>query len=204
MKQEGYIYIGEHCDVLGRDLNINDKKIGKTLTPSEREYSLNHTKSPIGYRIIDVYHVDDMSTVERMLHSILDSRKTVGEWFRDDDDTLISEFNSFMKIYGAKSVSMKNITIPSITIIKEKDTRLKDLADKFKKETVLIRKYKGVEYEVILDTEGNLLFNNDKFDTPNKFYNRGIIKYVTGSNGNSGTNQLSQFIVKETGERLED
>jgi hypothetical protein len=203
--KEGYIYLGEHYDVLGRELNISDKKIGKSITPVTREYSLNRTKSPVGYRIIDVYKVDDMDRVERMLHNILDGRRTHGEWFKDEEDTLTSEFNSFMNTYGATRTSTQELSKESPMLMeREVDSRLKDLANRFGVETILIRKYKGVEYEVLIDTDGYLIFNNEKFDTPNKFYNRGLVKYVTGVNGISGTNQLSQFIVKDTGERLRD
>ncbi len=201
----GYIYLGEHYDVLGRELSISDKKIGKSITPVTREYSLNRTKSPVGYRIIDVYHVDDMDKVERMLHNILDSRRTHGEWFTDEGDTLTGEFNSFMITYGATKTSIEEISKENnISTEKQVDNRLKELAEKLGKDTILIRKYKGVEYEVILNTEGYLLFNDEKFITPNTFYNRGLVKLVTGENGNSGTNQLSQFIVKDSGERLQD
>jgi hypothetical protein len=203
--KEGYIYLGEHYDVLGRELNISDKKIGKSITPVTREYSLNRTKSPVGYRIIDVYKVDDMDRVERMLHNILDGRRTHGEWFKDEEDTLTSEFNSFMNTYGATRTSTEELVKENQSQMeREADTRLKDLADRFGVDTILIRKYKGVDYEVLLNIDGYLIFNNQKFDTPNKFYNRGLVRYVTGVNGGSGTNQLSQFVVKDTGERLQD
>ena len=45
---EGYIYLGELYDVLGRELSIGDKKIGLSAQPLNREYQLNRTKSPIG------------------------------------------------------------------------------------------------------------------------------------------------------------
>ena len=64
---EGYIYLGQYYDVLGRELNLSDKKIGLSIDPVGREYQLNRTKSPIGYSIIAVYKVDDMNKVERML-----------------------------------------------------------------------------------------------------------------------------------------
>ena len=38
----------------------------------------------------------------------------------------------------------------------------------------------------------------------NKLYNNGIVKFVNGKKGGSGTNGLSQFTIKETGERLKD
>jgi len=44
----------------------------------------------------------------------------------------------------------------------------------------------------------------ETFDTPNKFYNGGLLKYITGKRGNSGTNQVTQFKVKETKEPLKE
>jgi len=203
--KEGYIYLGEHYDIMGRELNISDKKIGKSIDPITREYSLNRTKSPIGYRIINVYRVDNMDKVERMLHSILDSRRTHGEWFKDDEDTLTGEFNSFMIHYGAELSNTVEITKENKSLSDgEVDDRLQLLATKFGVDTPLIRTYKGIDYEVILNKDGYLVFDNKQYDTPNKLYNTGIVKYATGQNGHSGTNQLSQFKIKETGERLKD
>ena len=198
---EGYVYLGELYDVMGRTMDINDKKIGISVNPIQRENQLNRTKSPVGYKVVAAYKVDNMNKVEKMLHSILDSRRSHGEWFRDDEDTLTGEFINFMNAYGAEVYD----------IIEEKelrdvevDTRLLDIATKQGKDTALIRKYKGVEYEVRLDTKGLLHFNGEVFDTPNKLYNNGIVKFVKGKKGNSGTNNMSQFIIQETGERLKD
>lgn len=197
---EGYIYLGEHYDVMGREITITDKKIGLSVNPISRENQLNRTKSPIGYRIISAYKVDNMNKVEKMLHAILDSRRVYGEWFKDDEDTLTSEFINFMNAYGAE---FYNIEEDKISLNEPEDTRLIDLAKKFNKNTTLIRRYKGVDYELTLDTQGILHFNGEIFNTPNKAYNNGIVKYANGKRGNSGTNNLSQFIIKETGERLQ-
>jgi hypothetical protein len=198
---EGYVYLGEHYDVLGREIAISDKKIGLSVNPISRENQLNRTKSPIGYRIISVYKVEDMNKVEKMLHSILDSRRVYGEWFRDDEDTLTSEFINFMVAYGGEYYNMDE---EKEMLVQTEDLRLVNLSKEFGKDTVLVRTYKGIDYELVLDTKGLLHFNGEVFDTPNKAYNNGIVKYVNGKRGNSGTNHLSQFIVKDTGNRLQD
>ena len=202
LNMEGYIYLGELFDVMGRTLNIADKKIGLSIDPVYRENSLNRTKSPIGYRILTCYKVDDMNRVERMLHAILDSRRTEGEWFKDDEDTLTGEFTNFMILYGATKLDLQELKESQTS--QTQDNRLVDLANKFGKDTVLSRSYLGQIYEVILDTKGKLNFMGEKFDTPNTLYNNGIVKYIKGKKGGSGTNNLSQFVVKETGERLKD
>ena len=199
---EGYIYLGELFDVMGRTLNIADKKIGLSIDPVYRENSLNRTKSPIGYRILTCYKVDNMNRVEKMLHAILDSRRTEGEWFKDDEDTLTGEFTNFMILYGATRQDIQELKESQTT--QAQDNRLVELANKFGKDIVLSRTYLGQIYEVILDTKGKLNFMGEKFDTPNTLYNNGIVKYVKGKKGASGTNNLSQFVVKETGERLKD
>lgn len=197
---EGYVYLGEHYDVLGRDISITDKKIGLSINPVSRENQLNRTKSPIGYRIISVYKVDDMDKVEKMLHAILDSRRVYGEWFKDGEDTLTSEFINFMVAYGGE---VFNIEETKSLLLEPEDTRLVDFMKDKTKNITLVRRYKGVDYEVNLDTKGLLHFNGEIFNTPNKLYNNGIVKLTNGKCGSSGTNQLSQFKIKETGERLE-
>jgi hypothetical protein len=199
---EGYIYLGEHYDVLNREIGISDKKIGLSTNPINREQSLTKTKSPIRYRIVAVYKVDDMSRVEKMLHSILDSRRVFGEWFKDDDDTLEGDFVNFMNAYGAEVYNLEEVKMEQIIL--KTDNRLKDVVEKHGAPLNLIRKYLGVEYDVLLDERGLLHFNGNVFDTPNKLYNNGIVLHVKKKRGGSGTNNLSQFKIKETGERLVD
>jgi len=196
-----YVYLGQMYDVLGRELNNTDKKIGFSEVPLTRQNSLNRTKSPIGYEIVLLFEVDNMRKVEKMLHAILDSRRVYGEWFSDEEDTLTGEFNNFMITYGATPVHVEELK-PETT--EEVDNRLKDLAAKLNEDTVLIRKYKGVDYEVTLRKNGLLEFKGETFDTPNKLYNNGIVKYARGTKGNSGTNNMSQFKIKSTNERLVD
>jgi len=199
---EGYIYLGEHYDVLNREIGISDKKIGLSVNPIGREHSLTKTKSPIRYRIVAVYKVDDMRRVEKMLHSILDSRRVFGEWFRDDDDTLEGDFINFMNAYGAEIYDIEEAKEES-NILKQ-DTRLLEVVKKYGAPLNLTRKYLGVKYDVKLDEKGFLHFKGEAFDTPNKLYNNGIVFHVKKKKGGSGTNNLSQFKIKETGERLVD
>lgn len=200
---EGYLYLGEYYDILNREIGISDKKIGISKNPINREYQLSRTKSPIKYRILSIYKVDSMRRVEKMLHNILDSRRIEGEWFKDDEDTLTGEFIGFMESYGAQRCDMDELK--PVEEPKLKDKRLLAVYNKHandKECLTLIRTYKGIDYEVILDNNGFLIFNDEFFDTPNKLYNNGIVKHVTGKKGGSGTNHMSQFVIKETGERL--
>lgn len=200
--EKGYIYIGEHFDIQEREVGISDKKIGKSKDPVIREKSLSRTKSPIGYRIIEVFYVDNMNKVENLLHAILNSRNTMGEWFIDDDDTLVSEFVKFMSIYGAKRQDIKELKTNKI----ESDKRLQIIGKRYNLPLNLVRTYKGLEYDVILTTDYKLKLvkTGEIFDTPNKIYNNGIVKHYKGVRGNSGTNQIEQFVIKATGERLSE
>jgi hypothetical protein len=202
---EGYIYLGEHFDVLNRSVGISDKKIGLSVNPIGREQQLSRTKSPIKYRILAVYKVDNMNRVEKMLHNILDSRRVEGEWFMDDEDTLTGEFIGFMDAYGAERANMDELKPVESEV--EPDKRLITVYNNHSNEDgyiTLTRRYKGVDYDVILDKRGLLNFKGETFDTPNKLYNNGIVKFVTGKRGGSGTNHMSQFTIKETGERLSE
>lgn len=199
---EGYIYLGEHYDILNREVGISDKKIGLSKDPISREQSLTKTKSPIRYRIVAVYKVDNMRRVEKMLHSILDSRRVFGEWFRDDDDTLEGDFITFMNAYGGEIYNLEEVKLEQNVLMT--DNRLKDVVDKHGAPLNLVRKYLGINYDVLLDERGLLHFNGEVFDTPNKLYNNGIVFHVKKKRGGSGTNNLSQFKIKETGERLID
>ena len=199
---EGYIYLGEHYDVLNREIGISDKKIGLSIDPISRENSLTKTKSPIRYRIVAVYMVDNMRKVEKMLHSILDSRRVFGEWFKDDDDTLEGDFINFMNAYGAEVYNIEEVKTEQNILVT--DNRLKDVVEKHGAPLNLVRKYLGIEYDVVLDERGLLHFAGNVFDTPNKLYNNGIVFHVKKKKGGSGTNNLSQFKIKETGKRLED
>ena len=198
---EGFVYLGEMFDFNGRPIGLTDKKIGRSENCIQRENDLSRTKSPIGYRIISVFKVDDMIKVEKMLHSILDSRRSYGEWFMDEDDTLTGEFVNFMISYGAEKF---DISEEKDKRKLEIDDRLVNLGRSFDSDTILIRTYLGVDYEVLLTREGILRFNGESFDTPNKLYNNGIVKLAKGVKGNSGTNNLSQFKIKSSNERLVD
>jgi hypothetical protein len=109
-----------------------------------------------------------------------------------------------MIAYGGVVYDLKEVKETRDALQSLPDNRLVDLANKFGQDTMLIRTYMGVDYEVLLNTKGMLVFNGEQFDTPNKLYNNGVVKFVKGKRGGSGTNNLSQFKIKETGERLLD
>jgi hypothetical protein len=109
-----------------------------------------------------------------------------------------------MIAYGGTTCDTTELKQSRETVELTPDNRLVDVANNFGQDKMLIRTYMGIDYDVLLNTKGMLVFNGEQFDTPNKLYNNGVVKFVKGKKGNSGTNNLSQFKIKETGERLVD
>jgi Asp-tRNA(Asn)/Glu-tRNA(Gln) amidotransferase A subunit family amidase len=100
MKKEtdkSYLYIGQLTDVHGRELGINDKKIGITTQHDHRvrEMQLSKTKMPISVAIVKLYEFVGNKTAELIekgiFHNLLVDRNTSGEWFDDDDDDCITK-----------------------------------------------------------------------------------------------------------------
>lgn len=100
----GYIYVGGYFHCSGKPVPL-DKKVGKSINPPAREQALNSTKFTIGYAMLRSWQVDSMSKVEKMLHRILPDRLN-GEFFDDDEDTLLERVSGFMEVYGATLVSL--------------------------------------------------------------------------------------------------
>lgn len=97
---KSYLYVGMYYDIFeNRDIGIKDKKIGITINPNNREYSLNATKGPIGYMFIKLYECEGEDTaneIESIFHTLLDDRNTNGEWYKDEDEIIIESVSSVM------------------------------------------------------------------------------------------------------------
>lgn len=109
-KDYSYLYVGVHYDLYNdREIGINDKKVGETVTPQIRESQLSKTKSPIGYMFVKLYKFWGGQTAQlvekNILHPLLSTRNTIGEWFNDDDDRLISDISK--ALYGLSSLGIK-------------------------------------------------------------------------------------------------
>ena len=97
---KSYLYVGMYYDIFeNREIGIKDKKIGITINPNNREYSLNATKGPIGYMFIKLYECEGEGTaneIESIFHTLLDDRNTNGEWYKDEDESIIESVSSVM------------------------------------------------------------------------------------------------------------
>lgn len=102
-----YTYIAQYYDVEDRKIAINDKKIGRTIDLSSRESALNNTKGPIRVFFRKAWNTgDDTLRVEKALHAILDNTNSDGEWFKDDDESLVEMVSNFMTHLGYNEESL--------------------------------------------------------------------------------------------------
>ena len=120
MANKSYLYIAEHYDIHNnREIGINDKKIGITKNPKQREDGLCRTKSPIGITFIRLWEFEGEKTASiienNILHNILSDRNTIGEWFEDDDFSLIETIEK--AIDGLKELGVL------ITEVSDKNTK---------------------------------------------------------------------------------
>jgi hypothetical protein len=85
-----YVVRHKHRDERVNDL-LTDKKIGITHDLNNRTKGL--TLGPIEIECIKVWKVDIsfIHKVERILHKKFENRKIIGEWFEDNDNTIIEK-----------------------------------------------------------------------------------------------------------------
>ena len=104
----GYIYLGKYFHRAGKELNLSEKKIGKTINLDQREHELGRTNSPIGYTYINAWNTgDDTDKVERQIHSLLGHDRMEGnEWFEDRADDLNHRLSTFMNYGGYNEVEL--------------------------------------------------------------------------------------------------
>ena len=129
-KENSYLYVGIHYDLFNdREIGINDKKVGETITPEIREGQLSKTKSPIGYMFVKLYEVVGGQTAQivekNILHPLLASRNTVGEWFSDEDDSLISNINKALSGLATLGIKYTEIELGNDKISSNKKEVIK-------------------------------------------------------------------------------
>jgi len=103
-----YIYIGQYYHKFDETAPIpTDKKIGISVDVSKREQALNSTNLTLGLVMVKYWNVgvDKYKAVERALHNCFaDNRYPGTEFFRDDDDALISKVSQLMQAFGCSEV----------------------------------------------------------------------------------------------------
>ena len=117
-KKSNIIYVGAYFDIHGRDV-LNDKKIGVTTDDvKSRKRDLTPTKSPMGYVMLNAWKVGpEADKIEKVLHNLLEDRKSHGEWFFDDDDTVVSKVQNFMETLGLFGASIEEMDLDEKEVI---------------------------------------------------------------------------------------
>ena len=180
------LYIGEHQDVLGRNLGIKDKKIGITTgNVDARQNQLGNTKSPIGYVMLKAWRFSDIDAfqTEQTLHKLFADQKVTGEWFDDDKETIIDGVCKFVDLirneYGVvvEDINLDNEDIEGSTSTSGKIARrnhFKPHRDHWKKHlegrTFTSNPYDHVGYVSIIDGKVTAWLEDEEkycdFDNP--------------------------------------
>jgi hypothetical protein len=172
LNDPGYIYIGAYFHHHGKDLsNLTEKKIGKSINIPLRENSLNSTKFTIGYTMLKYWYVENMSIVEKSLHAILPNRLN-GEWFEDEDDTLVNRVSKYMTLIGGieKNIDVTDLDPIAKNLIKSaKDrSRIIELAGQ---QFTYTRENITVTIEITNTGEFKCLQTNTIYNTPGAPFN---------------------------------
>lgn len=95
-----FIYIKQFSDVNGYEMP-NYKKIGIAKNVEERRKQLSGTKAPIFVETICAWEFpeDNARQVEQALHALLSNKRTDGEWFIDDDNSIVDSVSSLMDAF---------------------------------------------------------------------------------------------------------
>lgn len=169
--KSGYIYIGTYFHRHGKDLsNLTEKKIGLSIDVPSRESALNSTKFTIGYTMLKSWHVDDMDKVERGIHALLDHDNLSGEWFEDEDGSLVDRVSKFMAINGYREHSNAIEPDPVASkVIKEIQDRSR-IAELAGQQFSYTRSDITVTIEITPDGKFKCIQNNEIYETPNRAF----------------------------------
>ena len=104
-----HIYIKKFSDVNGYELP-SYKKIGIAKDIEERRKQLSGTRAPIFVETLCAWEFPDNNarTVEQAIHGLLSNKRTDGEWFIDEDDSIVSSVSNLMDAFGIKRVDGSN------------------------------------------------------------------------------------------------
>jgi hypothetical protein len=109
-KKDNYIYVLKHTH---RDERVNklltDKKIGLTNNPYNRKSSL--TLGPVGIECLKLWKVEIsfIGKVEKLLLKKFEDKWIIGEWFKDEDDTLVREIEKEIMTLRLLDIDIKEV-----------------------------------------------------------------------------------------------
>ena len=128
-----YLYFGKLVDFKGRNIGVEDKKIGITNNLDFREKELSRTKSPIKFLMIYAWKIEEVhcSVIERILHEIFGNRNTNGEYFEDeiDGEELINVLRWYLERFRELGISINEVKVTEI-LRQTDDPKLKKIVSK--------------------------------------------------------------------------
>jgi len=104
-----HIYIKKFSDVNGYELP-NYKKIGIAKDVEGRRQQLSGTKAPIFIETICAWEFPENNArdVEQAIHGLLSNKRTDGEWFIDEDDSIVNAVSNLMISFGVTRVDISD------------------------------------------------------------------------------------------------
>jgi hypothetical protein len=95
-----YLYVQRYTDFKGREL-VSDKKIGVAQDVTARTKGLNGTLGPIMYETVAAWDLNgNAKPIESAIHTMLADKRTLGEHFEDEDDSLVEGIDKLMFAFG--------------------------------------------------------------------------------------------------------
>lgn len=132
MNTHSIIYVMRHIDI-GGHIEIPYKKVGMTgkgnATLSTRLQQISNTKSPIQAQCIAAWEYHDAGKLETALHSLLMDQRVEGEWFYDQDDTLVERMEPIMNLIGAKKIVIEQSDDSHTRNIIQREKAVKEAKD---------------------------------------------------------------------------
>ena len=104
MKKDGFIYIGEYYHKHGKELNLTEKKLGKTRDLSDPSLAVSSEDLTIGYTIKEAYSVQDVDMTFDLITAFIDTDRLTGDWFEDHNNTLKNRIGKFIITMGGMKI----------------------------------------------------------------------------------------------------
>lgn len=101
-----FVYIKQFSDINGYELP-SYKKIGISKDIEQRRKQLSGTLAPIFVETVCAWEFpdDNAKAVEGALHGLLSSKRTSGEWFIDEDNSIVDAVTSLMDAFSVRLVT---------------------------------------------------------------------------------------------------
>jgi hypothetical protein len=109
-KRDNFIYVLRHNHRDERIVSLfTDNKIGITNNPYNRKSSL--TLGPVGIECIKLWKVEIsfIGKIEKLLHTKFSERRIIGEWFEDENNTIIADIEREIMTLRLLEIDIKEI-----------------------------------------------------------------------------------------------